>query len=739
MMQQKRWRTPRKCLLLLAAAALLAAVPQARAEDKKPDASLALIPADAAYYSAMLRNREQLDAVAKSKAWARITQLPTFQLAWGIVQSQYTGDEGKLAPLREWVEQPDNRELIDVLAEAVSDEIFFYGDATCTDFSHLYAQVNMARYLGPAEEIIRNPKILQNKQELNQAMSQAQVRAVLRVLARNPDKVRIPDFVIGFKIASPKKAEAQLKRLEALLEAVAAQQPILQGRVKRVKLGTGNYLTLNLDGSMVPWDPGAITDLAEAAGEFDGVVKKLKELKLTFSLGVRDNFLLFAIGSSADVLGKLGGSTERLTTRPELKPLVRVADNRLTGISYTSKALNASSQMNQKDIDRLALLARQGLEAAGVPEERRKAIEKDVIDLAGEMKKGMPDPGAALAFAFLSERGYESYDYQHGQFPDRDGSKALTLLNHVGGDPILAVVGRSRGALEQYRSLSKWVRKAYGHVEPLIVEKLDKDQREQYEKGRDAFMPLLKRLDKATSEMLLPALADGQAGFVLDAKWKSKQWHKDMPASDKALPMLELGVIVGVSDADLLEKAMKSYTKIVEDALAKAREMAPPGEVPPIKIPGPEVKTVKAGKLYLYPLPSEWKLDAQVAPTAGLSARVGVLALSAGHAERLLESKPLQIDGGPLSDAKRPLAGASYFRWPAFVDAVTPWILFGLEQGHAEKLLPGAGDEKMAREQLFKQVRTVLDVLKVFRVSTSATYVEDGVLITHSETVVRDE
>jgi hypothetical protein len=239
--------------------------------------------------------------------------------------------------------------------------------------------------------------------------------------------------------------------------------------------------------------------------------------------------------------------------------------------------------------------------------------------------------------------------------------------------------------------------------------------------------------------MLLPALADGQAGFVMDAKWKSKQWQKDMPPSDTPMPMLELALLAGVSDAPLLEKAMRAYAKVIEDGIAKAREIAPKGEIPPVKLPEPEVKTVEVGKLFLFHLPADWKLDPQVVPTAGLSSQVGVLALSSGHAERLLASKPLKVEGGPLADTKRPLAGASYFSMPAFVDAITPWVMFGLRQAPLENLVPGAGEGKTGRENVLKQVRTVLDVLKVFRVSTSVSYVEDGVLITHSETVVRDE
>jgi hypothetical protein len=724
MLHHERGRAPGKCLLVLAGVLLAGLTTPVCAQDKKIDSSLSLIPADAAYYSAMLRNREQFDAAAKSKAWAKIKALPAYQMAVAAFNQQYS-ENGSLAPLYQWAQQADNKELLDVLAEAVSDEMFCYGGSSLIDFMNLYSQINMARYLGPVQEIVRKGNVD------GEQVSKGQIRAVLRVLARNPDKVRFPDFVLGFKLANAKKAEAQIKRLETHLNAFAAQEPMLEGRVKRVKVGTGDFLTLNLDGSMLPWDPATITDLAEAAGEFDGVVKQLKAIKLTLALGVRDQFLLFSFGPSTDVLATLGTEGKRLSALPELKPLMRAADKRLTGISYTSKAMAASGQMNQKDVDVLSRLARQGLEAAGVPEAKRKEIEKDVNDLASGMKKNMPEPGANLSYSYLSERGYEGYTYQYGQSFEQDSSKPLTLLDHVGGDPILAAVGRSRGSLDDYLAFSKWVKKFYGHIEPLIVDKLDKDQKEKYEQVSKVVLPLLRRLDEVTGQMLLPALADGQAGFVLDAKWKSKQWHAALPSSSKELPMLELALLVGVSDSDLLEKAMKSYKKIIEDAVAQAKELAPPDTVLPLKIPDPEVKTVTAGKLFVFRLPAEWKLDPQVAPTAGLSSRVGVLTLSAGHAERLLTSTPLKVEGGPLADTKRPLAGAVYFNWPVFVDAVRPWVLFGVEQAQLEKQMPG--------QDVLKQVRTVLDVLKVFRMSTSATYIESGALITHSETVIRDE
>lgn len=729
---------------LLLAVAFLSAVAfpvSARAEDKKTASSLELIPADAAFYGAMLRNREQVEAVANSKTWARIVKLPYVQMGLNLLKQQYEQND-ELAPFRQWISQEENRDLVEILTDAVSTDLFCYAAGNWVDFLDLVQQLYYNSSFAPFTQLIKDPQLKDQK-----AMQFAQVRELLRVLARNPNKIRVPDVIVGFQIKDAKKAEAQIKRLETMLEALVGLVPLLQGRLKRAPVGDSSFLTLSFDGEMVPWDEVNLKEFEEAAGEFDGVIKNLKKLKLTISLGVRHGFLLFSIGTSTDGIGRLGGEGTRLTSRAELKPLVRVAGKRLTSISYSSKALAAQSQLKAGDIDRLATVAGHALDAAGVDQERRKAIQKDVNALAGDLKKNLTAPGASLSFNYLSERGIEGYDYEYGEFPDRDSSKALTLLDHLGGDPILALVGRSKGTLQRYQALSKWTKTIYGHAEPLVLEKLGEQEKQKYEEIRKLILPLLQRGDEITSTMLLPSLADEQAGFVLDAKWKSKQWHPALPTGGKELPMPEIAFLVGVSDRAVFVRAVQSYRKLIEDALALAKEHAPPGSQPPLtKLPDPEVKQVTAGKLYLWHLPPAAQLDRRVALTAGLSEKIGLIAFSAEHAERLLAAKPLKVEGGPLADTKRPLAGASYFNWPGFIDALSPWAMFALEQAQLEKVLPGSEDkkddanaQKKQREEIIRHVRVVLDALKAVRGSTSATYIENGALITHSEVVIRDE
>ena len=145
--------------------------------------------------------------------------------------------------------------------------------------------------------------------------------------------------------------------------------------------------------------------------------------------------------------------------------------------------------------------------------------------------------------------------------------------------------------------LVKWLKVGNGYLEEFVVPNLKGEEKEKFEKFSKAMQPLLKRLDEATGKMLLPALADGQVAFVLDAKLTSKQWIQQMPKSDKPLPMLEPAVVAGVSDAALLEKAIGEYRAIVNEFIAKLRELEPKADIPDFKIPEPDIRKVAAGKI----------------------------------------------------------------------------------------------------------------------------------------------
>ena len=198
----------------------------------------------------------------------------------------------------------------------------------------------------------------------------------------------------------------------------------------------------------------------------------------------------------------------------------------------------------------------------------------------------------------------------------------------------------------------KWLKTANGYFEDIVLPKLDDNQKAMYKQIADIAHPALERLDRATGTMLIPALKDGQSAFVLDAKMESKQIHQQLPAWDKAMPIPEPAIVLGVSDAALLRKAFSEYRAIANDLIADVRKLMP--NIPEFQVPDPQTQKVKSGTLYYYPLPPDLGLDKQIVPNAGLADHVAVASLSLAHSERLLAATALKVNNGPLADLDKP-------------------------------------------------------------------------------------
>jgi hypothetical protein len=667
--QQRKGRA--KVVAGLFLAGLVLVQPAAAGDLNKLDCSLKLIPANAAFYRAMLRNREKFDAIANSRAWAKFkSTLPSRQeldnaLAnnpiAAIVAGQVLG----------FFQLPENQELIQLLADMVSHEVFIYGGETSGE----------------------------------------------------PHK--IPDLIIGFKLSKTETAESQLKRLESLLK------DILHERFKKAKLRGSDFLTVRIDGSTIPWDENPFL----GGDQFADIVKALKNLKVTISLGVSDGYLLLAIGESTSGVEKFGTGS-LLVNKPELKVLERHADRKLASISYVSQA--SKTLLSGAFVERVGnafLQANEMLKWTDLTNEQRERIRKDLGELAKDIDSPVSAIGPTVSCSFLTERGIEAFTYNSSESTRLDGTKPLSLLDHVGGSPLVAVVGRSRYTAERFQMVQKWLKKMPGYVDDFLVPRLEGDQKELVQRTAKIAGPLLERLGKATETMLLPALADGQGGLVLDSKIASKQWSKTMPASDQPLPLLEPALVVSVSDPALLKKASHEFRLIANDAIAKLHE-AEPQKIPDFQFPEPQTGKLKNGDCYFYRLPAEWGLDEMLVPTAGLSENVAVVAVSQGHAERLLANTPLKTEGGPLADLQKPMAMVIYCHCGALVKMLGPWADYGARR-EAERI----GDDDDAKKQAEKRHRNVialLEALQAFRTYSSSTYLEGKITVTHSELVIRD-
>jgi hypothetical protein len=701
-------------------------MPPVRGADfDKLDCSVKLVPGDAAFYGAMLRNKEQIDAVLTSKAWARLTALPSVKMLWARVVEQLDQPLGPLSTPREIFKDPDNRQVLDLLGDLVSQEVFFYGGANSVDFLTLAGQL-----YGTAQVQRAFSQLQKHDGEVGDS-GKEQARALLEVLAQKPELVHVPDVVVGFRVRDTERARAQLARLEKFIRPQIENAPPLKGRLQRAKVGDGDFLTLTLDGGMVPWDEIPLKDLEEQPGQFDAVLKKLREMKLTVALGVSRGHVLFGLGSSAEHLARFGPGRDRLVERPELKPLARFADRRLTGVSYLSKDLVTQTATTDKEVNDMVKTAKGWLPQAGLTDRQQERISRDLDEFAKDVARFLPRPGAVLSFSFLTGQGQESYAYDWGQDNTRDASKPLTILDHFGGSPLFATAGRSRFSPDDYRLLVKWVKVFYGYGDEYLVPQMEPDQREKFQKFMKEAAPLFRRLDDATGQLLLPALADGQAAFVVDAKLTSKQWVAMLPATEKPLGLPLPALVLGVSDAARLRQAVGEYRAVANRLLALLHQYG--DDVPELQVPEPRKTAGKGGELYAFSLPEGLPLDKQIEPTAGLSGRFAVVALSPAQADWLLAATPLAGGGGPLADPKKNRAAAAWCDWAAAVDVLTPWVDMAMQI--AAPLMALAGVQV---EDLPGQVRTVLEILKVFRNYASETYLDGGAWVTHGALAIED-
>jgi len=703
--------------LCVMAAVALASVPAVvgAADPKSAETALDKVPADAEAFGATLRLGETIATIGGSRAWKMIWNEPAIQEAWKKALTAYNEEED-WEPVRKFLSEPANKDLPALALDAISQEVFVYAGGGWGDLLNLFQEVYGIAQYAPAFQLLAGGD--------KEKAERARMRAVLLALSEKPERLRIPDMVIGFKVSDPAKVAAQLKRLDALVADALKETP-LKGRSERVKVGDDEFLVLKLDGSLVPWDKVPLEKVEDKPNEFDKLINSLKKKKLHVSLGVRQGYLLVGFGQAANHLTKFGAPGPKLASRPEFKPLAKQAGRPITSIGYTSALLNEALATKADDIKGFAEFIKTGLKDAEIPDEDRKALDKDIDELAKEIAKGVKKPGAALDFTLRTPRGWESFSYNYCE-SEASESKPLTLLNHLGGDPLMAAVWRSGTTVDDYRFLAKWLSKFSKHAEKIAIAKAPNGE-EIIKKYREEALPLLRELSDIVEKLWLPALADGQQAIVLDAKISSKQWQGALPPADAPLPMLELGIVLGVSDSAKLEKALESYRTFANKLLTKARGEVPAGTIPEFEIPKPKVDLQGGNTFAYYPIPEFLTIDKQFQPTGALSKRVATLTLSRNHAERLLTERPFKASSADLlNDTSRPLDSMFYFNWAGMVDAVTPWVAY------AKKL--GAVPDDEIEKKAWKAV----DLLKVFRGYASITYREGGATITRREAIFRD-
>ncbi|REJ97601.1 MAG: hypothetical protein DWQ35_01685 [Planctomycetota bacterium] len=734
------------CLALTLLASLLLPAGQLRAAEPAA-ASLKLVPEDASAYTAFLRLREQFDLVANSNWWAKISESDKYKGAMMMWEMMASNPGSPAGELQEALKNPDNAKLYELLKGMVSDEVFMYTGANAAEAFELMQRINNANNAASLEATAEFQRQLENADDFGNLdypdPGINMMRAVLQTLAEDTDRVAVPEMLLGFKTDDTDEAERQLRRLEAYVTVILENEPdaaMLRGRVDRQEIGEGEFLVLTLDGAMIPWDQAPWDRLSDKPSEFDEVVDKITASELVIAIGVHKGYVMLSVGPSLAHVEKLGSGTS-LADSPRLAPVAAMGEKRFTLVSYSDAAMNAALGWSEGDLDAFADMAKSFLMMSELDDDAQQAVLAEIPEIKKDLASMMPDMGDRLTVGFLNGRGYEMMSYDWGTNKLLDGSQPLSLLNHLGGKPILAFAGRGVHRPQDYEMVVKWLTRTSKFFEKHVVPTMDDDDQEAYAQVVEVAYPALRQADKVTREMLIPSMADGQFAFVIDAEATSPLWHVAIPDFGRDMPMAMPALVTGLSDSEQFAKALGEYKRLFVETYEKLRELEPE-EFPPLDVPEAQQETHEAVDFYSYALPMELGVDEKVTVTLGIHEKFALMGLLPEQLKRLAKPTPLVADSVPLKDLSRPLAAATYFDLHALSDAVRPWVeetvIMQMQMGGDLGDFGDFDDEFNEALDVTEQIEFWFSVVRVVHGFSSATYMEDGATVTHAELHLED-
>jgi len=174
-----------------------------------------------------------------------------------------------------------------------------------------------------------------------------------------------------------------------------------------------------------------------------------------------------------------------------------------------------------------------------------------------------------------------------------------------------------------------------------------------------------------------------------------------------------------------------------------------PAQFPSLQIPpAKSSRALVDGTVgYYYPLPEQLGIQKNVAPNIAIGPQLAVLSLLPKQTKDCVTPRSLAISTGPLADQERPLAAAAYINFSKTIEMMVPWANEAIRNYVATQARgpaaedsegPPGGDNSARARPLLKHVQEAARFLNVLQHYTSATYIEEGAIVTHGEFAYED-
>jgi hypothetical protein len=671
--------------------------------------SLELVSADVAFYSGFYNLKDLVQSVVESRAVQRLKGLELLPVLKRLVEETIAeaSDEGmqgaslgawSLEQFQERLQNPAVQEILAVLADMHSQEVFVAGDETWSRLSLTYSQLGMLRSLSG---IVANIAQVSEEGDV-ESLSREEILSQLleEYLSKVEEAIQVPRLVIGWRARDVERVATQINMLRGLLGVTAMGVPQLAGRVRNEVIDGTDFTLIVISGTDVPWEeiltarrqpvefsPEEIAQLepeiaaaimadAEPPAFLFRLVERLRDLQLVIALGMRDDWVLLGLGPDVEML-KLPAEDRRLSQRAEVREILARVEGKPNALSYASGSWRGGSSQELSALDVARDVFFSWAERQKFPKEVQSRLEKlrgDLERLEKIAAKSERKQGASVAVSWCSSRGLEELILSWAEGGD-SAPEPLGVLQFLGGDPIAAMAVGRVPLVDIYEFVA-WGAEIW--MEPLLraSEEGFEFEDEQERRTRRNILARLRYLggefDHWMRTDLLPAFEPGEMAFLLDAKMKSRQPVAGLPYSEKPLPVPELALVVTVRDRSKLEKAFQEG-KDLWAQLWQILEDSDGPELEELGLPPVECRETPAGRVCQISLETpNMEFDPRLRPTLIVGEKVLVLCLSAETAERLLQAKPLE-PVGLLEEPNKPRSLGGFLSFHRLWDAVELW------------------------------------------------------------------
>ncbi len=741
-LRRRRWVVPTLVLVMA-----VWVVGPLKAQKERPT-SLDIVPDTATFYLASMNHAAQYEAIINSNAYQQLMNCEVgkrMRKAYRSGRRNGFGQFGWSNPFANYLDgyaqsvgSVPGKITMNYLKDIFGNEVFVYGDQDWLDMSQA-----LSAFFNEASSTMADVD------DVN-AMAEPKIRELLQLGRKHMQGVNTPKLVMGTVLDSPSGTKSLLQMGEMGIDELLNQIPpdmeyILEG-YKVIEEDDLYLLTFQLDSEMVPW--GKLESDSEMGPYVDDIKAILADKSINISVGVKGQFLLLSIGPDDSHLKSLGEG-DLLIDLPQLAPLKAAgAKHALTSVRYTSEKVAKFNHQNvPRLVDTIMSAVKTGLKLDPVEELDGliEDLESNVDELKSDIAAMSPDPGAYLGFSYIFENGIEGYVYNWAENKYLDGSKPLTIIDHVGQRPTMFVASRaSSSATAQFQTVRKWIGRGFEIAMKYAARSIpDEDEAEMFVDVTSEVREILSQVADSTVDNLLAATSGDQSAMAMDFTTARKSWHDMMPESDEDLPIPSMALLIEHHDKDKISAAGASYLGAVEDFTELIRDL-PNSDVPDeFQIQSPQMKSEMGGDLYFYPLPIQAGLDDSLTPHALLLDDMVVLGYSLDQTERLLKQDTSGVKG-LLADRSKNMMAASYYNNREMVDALYTWTKYGIsiakEDGLKIEMDQDVENDTLAftESEIMDAVEQAIVLLKCFESASSMSYMEGDAQVARYQLLFKD-